>query len=54
MFSSDCGSCHGARDGCCDTCDDVKDAYEALGWGYEEARFSQCIGEQKSLKINQL
>ncbi len=22
-----CGSCYGAKDGCCDTCADVRDAY---------------------------
>ncbi|KHN82773.1 Endoplasmic reticulum-Golgi intermediate compartment protein 3 [Toxocara canis] len=27
-----CGSCYGASDGCCNTCEDVKEAYNARGW----------------------
>uniref|UniRef100_A0A9J2PJN9 Endoplasmic reticulum-Golgi intermediate compartment protein 3 n=1 Tax=Ascaris lumbricoides TaxID=6252 RepID=A0A9J2PJN9_ASCLU len=27
-----CGSCYGASDRCCNTCEDVKEAYSARGW----------------------
>ena len=30
-----CGSCYGARDGCCNTCDDVRLAYLGLGWDWK-------------------
>ena len=31
-----CGHCYGARDGCCNTCRSVRDAYNAKGWGLNE------------------
>ncbi|TKR81218.1 hypothetical protein L596_015128 [Steinernema carpocapsae] len=38
-----CGSCYGARDGCCNTCEEVKDAYHARGWQIEDIdQIEQC------------
>ena len=37
-----CGSCYGAADGCCDTCEEVKKAYEQRGWGFEPEGVAQC------------
>jgi len=33
-----CGSCFGARDGCCQTCREVTEAYTAKGWSAEDIR----------------
>ena len=35
-----CGSCYGAKAGCCNTCAEVKSAYDAKGWAY--GPFTQC------------
>ncbi len=51
--TSVCGSCYGAETGCsscstcenikcCNTCDEVKEAYENLGWAVHEGSFLQC------------
>uniref|UniRef100_A0A1I8AA75 Endoplasmic reticulum-Golgi intermediate compartment protein 3 n=1 Tax=Steinernema glaseri TaxID=37863 RepID=A0A1I8AA75_9BILA len=38
-----CGSCYGARDGCCNTCEDVKTAYHARGWQINDIEtIEQC------------
>ncbi|KAI6205300.1 Endoplasmic reticulum-Golgi intermediate compartment protein 3 [Aphelenchoides besseyi] len=38
-----CGSCYGASEGCCNTCDDVKAAYEIRGWTIENLlEIEQC------------
>ena len=46
----ECGSCYGAgeEDECCQTCDDVKRAYNRKGWhiGNEE-KITQCAKENK-------
>jgi hypothetical protein len=36
--------CHGARGGCCYTCEDVEAAYRAIGWAFDRTnrRFEQC------------
>lgn len=45
-----CGPCFGAREGCCNSCDDVVAAYSERGWGtdhlYKEAE--QCLREAKN------
>lgn len=33
-----CGSCFGAKDGCCQTCREVTDAYTAKGWTVHDIR----------------
>jgi len=35
-----CGSCYGAKSGCCNTCAEVKKAYDARQWEY--GTFDQC------------
>lgn len=38
-----CGSCYGAILGCCNTCEEVKDAYRYRGWEIENlAEIEQC------------
>jgi hypothetical protein len=35
--SEDCGSCYGGEppeNGCCNTCDDVREAYNRRGWSF--------------------
>jgi hypothetical protein len=48
-----CGDCYGAasREGqCCNSCDDVRDAYGSRGWGIGElgTTAEQCVREKKS------
>eukprot|EP00568_Trieres_chinensis_P013811 CAMPEP_0183296312 /NCGR_PEP_ID=MMETSP0160_2-20130417/3924_1 /TAXON_ID=2839 ORGANISM="Odontella Sinensis, Strain Grunow 1884" /NCGR_SAMPLE_ID=MMETSP0160_2 /ASSEMBLY_ACC=CAM_ASM_000250 /LENGTH=401 /DNA_ID=CAMNT_0025457915 /DNA_START=116 /DNA_END=1318 /DNA_ORIENTATION=- len=40
----ECGSCYGAADEgeCCNTCDDVKRAYQARSWHIDITKVSQC------------
>ncbi|CAN0533444.1 unnamed protein product, partial [Ectocarpus sp. 8 AP-2014] len=40
-----CGSCFGAKKGCCNMCRDVVDAYTAKGWSVQDIRRTaeQCI-----------
>lgn len=40
-----CGSCYGARNGCCQTCAEVVDAYQAKRWNPDKSQFAQCIRE---------
>jgi Na+-transporting methylmalonyl-CoA/oxaloacetate decarboxylase gamma subunit len=35
-------SCYGAKEGPCNTCTDVIDAYKAKGWSYKASNFAQC------------
>jgi hypothetical protein len=46
----ECGSCYGATslrgDGCCNTCQEVREAYVKMGWGMVNAKeIDQCIRE---------
>ena len=46
-----CGPCYGGKptreDGCCNTCKDVRDAYQANGWGIADYNsIEQCVREQ--------
>jgi len=46
-----CGPCYGGKspneDGCCNTCQDVRDAYQANGWAIKEYNdLEQCAREQ--------
>ncbi|KAI8983926.1 endoplasmic reticulum vesicle transporter-domain-containing protein [Mycotypha africana] len=48
--STECGSCYGAtplrEDGCCNTCQEVREAYIKQGWGLVKAeKIDQCIRE---------
>jgi hypothetical protein len=41
-----CGSCYGAKQGCCNTCDDVRRAYQVVGWDLTDPdKFEQCVHE---------
>ena len=47
----DCGSCYGAGDDgeCCNTCDDVKRAYQRKGWMFDnKIEIRQCRSEKTS------
>jgi endoplasmic reticulum-Golgi intermediate compartment protein 3 len=46
-----CGPCYGGKspheNGCCNTCQDVRDAYQANGWGISDYNaMEQCVREQ--------
>jgi endoplasmic reticulum-Golgi intermediate compartment protein 3 len=48
-----CGQCYGGQspneDGCCNTCKDVRDAYQANGWAIGDYNaIEQCAREQYS------
>ncbi|KAJ3433100.1 endoplasmic reticulum-golgi intermediate compartment protein [Anaeramoeba flamelloides] len=50
-----CGSCYGAEqyshNGCCDTCEEIRDAYYKAGWDFVESNFEQC-GHPKKKENN--
>lgn len=53
---NECGSCYGARavreDGCCNTCEDVRQAYANMGWGMANPDdIEQCVREGWREKI---
>lgn len=46
-----CGPCYGGRaprdDGCCNTCQEVRDAYQSNGWAVSDfGAIEQCVREQ--------
>ncbi len=45
-----CGPCYGAKEGCCNTCDEVRNAYIAKGWDASDmSRTSeQCVREGRA------
>ncbi|KAI9315741.1 ERGIC and golgi 3 [Dichotomocladium elegans] len=56
VAADECGSCYGARspreDGCCNSCNDVRQAYAAMGWGMGDPdQFKQCLAENWREKI---
>lgn len=43
-----CGPCYNAYENstrCCNTCDDVRDAYISKGWTLDVAKIEQCVRE---------
>jgi len=41
-----CGSCYGAAEECCNTCESVREAYRKKGWGFTNLnKIEQCIRE---------
>lgn len=51
-----CGPCYGGKspneNGCCNTCKDVRDAYQANGWAISDYNaMEQCVREQYSPQI---
>lgn len=47
MLGQKCGSCYGAGEGnqCCQTCDEVRDAYRKKGWSFDPSTAEQCSQE---------
>lgn len=43
-----CLSCYGAREGCCNQCADVRDAYRQKNWAFHAENFEQCRNEKAS------
>merc|ERR1711981_185104 len=37
-----CGSCFGAKEGCCNTCNDVREAYRIKTWKFDPRGIEQC------------
>ncbi|XP_050727756.1 endoplasmic reticulum-Golgi intermediate compartment protein 3-like [Eriocheir sinensis] len=56
--SPKCGSCYGANtkeDQCCNTCEEVKDAYRTKGWAVQSLReIEQCVREGQLVEITEL
>lgn len=49
-----CGACYGARDGCCNSCEEVRQAYVAKVWAFVDgANVEQCEEEGYVKKINE-
>ena len=53
---NECGSCYGANalseNGCCNTCDELRQAYAGMGWGMGDLdKFDQCVRENWREKI---
>jgi hypothetical protein len=51
-----CGSCYGAeerKDSCCNTCDQVQEAYRKKGWTSTPDAFEQCQREGWSKKVEE-
>lgn len=47
-----CGSCYGARDGCCNTCEEVREAYRDKRWALDDIEnIEQCKDEKFSEKL---
>ncbi|KAI8915957.1 endoplasmic reticulum vesicle transporter-domain-containing protein [Gorgonomyces haynaldii] len=43
--SGECGDCYGARPGCCNTCEEVRVAYQEQGWSFDVESVAQCVKE---------
>ncbi len=45
--NAECGNCYGASPAgeCCNSCDEVKAAYERVGWRFQPAKIAQCEAE---------
>ncbi|KAI9552295.1 hypothetical protein GHT06_022659 [Daphnia sinensis] len=41
-----CNSCYGAKEGCCDTCAEVREAYRQKNWAFRPDEFEQCRNEK--------
>ncbi|KAF7269494.1 hypothetical protein GWI33_017489 [Rhynchophorus ferrugineus] len=47
-----CGSCYGAKDGCCNTCEEVREAYRQKRWALDSIEdIEQCKKEKFSEKL---
>lgn len=47
LSDGDCGNCYGAglKGGCCNTCQQVKEAYDRSGWRFKAQGIAQCQRE---------
>jgi hypothetical protein len=43
--TADCGDCYGAKKGCCNTCEEVRAAYQDAGWAFDYDTIHQCVKE---------
>lgn len=50
-----CGNCYGAgsKGQCCNTCQDVKDAYARLGWRFKPQGIVQCATEASLMNLRE-
>ncbi|CAG9814118.1 unnamed protein product [Phaedon cochleariae] len=49
---TECGSCYGAADRCCNTCEEVKEAYRERKWALDNVQnISQCKDEKYGEKL---
>nr|XP_023022430.1 endoplasmic reticulum-Golgi intermediate compartment protein 3 isoform X2 [Leptinotarsa decemlineata] len=49
---TECGSCYGAADRCCNTCEEVKEAYRERKWAIDNLQnISQCKDEKLGEKL---
>jgi hypothetical protein len=48
-----CGNCYGAREGCCDSCQQVRDAYAAAGWHFQVQGIAQCTREAEAESLRE-
>lgn len=49
----ECGSCYGAIEGCCNTCNEVKQAYSLRGWTLDVENVEQCRSDSWVQKLNE-
>ncbi|KAI9227957.1 MAG: endoplasmic reticulum-golgi intermediate compartment protein 3-like protein [Piptocephalis tieghemiana] len=53
-----CGSCYGGtppKSGCCNTCEDIKDAYTRKGWAFHNGEgMEQCANEGYTERIKEM
>jgi hypothetical protein len=51
---NNCGSCYGAESTiykCCNTCEEVREAYRLKGWGLQDvSKIEQCKGMVEDMK----
>ena len=50
-----CGNCYGAGNpgDCCNTCDDVKLAYDRIGWKFKPQGITQCMKENFKMTLKE-
>ena len=49
-----CGNCNGASSGCCNTCYDVKVAYQLKNWAFIPSLIEQCASKPKKSSIRRI
>lgn len=51
--TDECGSCYGSIRGCCNTCEDVKNAYQQVQWSFDAKTVEQCIKEGVTARLKE-